>query len=73
MSDFGVSLWHDVLDDVELVWQVQQKIEQKRGGQLVAPLPRGGIGTCGYLEDLSRDQLDGRRRSPADPGVRGAR
>jgi 3-dehydroquinate synthetase len=57
MSDFGLSLWHDVLDDVELVWRAQQKIEQKRGGQLVAPLPRGGIGSCGYLEDLSRDEL----------------
>jgi 3-dehydroquinate synthetase len=57
MSDFGLSLWHDVLDDVELVWQAQQKVEQKRGGQLVAPLPRGGIGSCGYLEDLSRDDL----------------
>lgn len=57
MSDFGLSLWHDVLADTELVWQAQQKVEQKRGGQLVAPLPRGAIGTCGYLEELDRDEL----------------
>jgi 3-dehydroquinate synthetase len=57
ISHVGLSLWHDVLDDVELVWQAQQKMEQKRGGQLVAPLPRGGIGTCGYLEDLDRAAL----------------
>jgi 3-dehydroquinate synthetase len=57
MVDFGLSLWHDVLDDLELVWQAQQKIEQKRGGQLVAPLPRGRIGACGYLEDLDRREL----------------
>jgi 3-dehydroquinate synthetase len=58
ISMFGLSLWHDVLDDVELVWQAQQKMEQKRGGQLVAPLPRGGIGRCGYLERLDRAELE---------------
>lgn len=57
MSDFGLSLWHDVLLDVELLWQAQQKVEQKRGGQLVAPLPRGGIGSSGYLESLTREEL----------------
>lgn len=58
MSDLGLSLWHDVLDDVGLVWEAQQKMEQKRGGQLVAPLPRGGIGACGYLERLDRRDLE---------------
>lgn len=57
ISDLGLSLWHDVLDDVDLVWEAQRKMQQKRGGQLVAPLPRGGIGRCGYLEQLDRDEL----------------
>ena len=33
------------------------KIIEKRGGNLVAPLPRGGIGSCGYLNDLSAVDL----------------
>jgi 3-dehydroquinate synthetase len=57
LSDLGLSLWHDILDDVELVREAQLKMEEKRGGQLVAPLPRGGIGSCGYLERLDRDEL----------------
>jgi 3-dehydroquinate synthetase len=57
ISAFGLSLWNDVLADDELVWQAQQKMQQKRGGQLVAPLPRGGIGACGYLEELDRAEL----------------
>ncbi|MCC5948825.1 MAG: sedoheptulose 7-phosphate cyclase [Nitriliruptoraceae bacterium] len=57
ISDFGLSLWHEVLDDADLVWESQQKMEQKRGGQLVAPVPRGAIGSCGYLEAIDREQL----------------
>ena len=33
------------------------KIIEKRGGNLVAPVPRGGIGSCGYLNDLSAADL----------------
>ncbi len=55
ISAYGLSLWHDVLDDVDVMWESHRKIIQKRGGNLVAPLPRGSIGTCGYLNELSRD------------------
>ncbi|MEM6328863.1 MAG: sedoheptulose 7-phosphate cyclase [Planctomycetota bacterium] len=57
ISSFGLSLWHGVLEDGELLWAAQEKMMQKRGGHLAAPLPRGGIGQCGYLSSLSRQQL----------------
>jgi 3-dehydroquinate synthase len=56
ISAYGLSLWHDVLDDDALMWESHRKIIQKRGGNLVAPIPRGGIGACGYLSDLSRTE-----------------
>ncbi len=57
ISDFGLSLWHDVLDNKETLYASQQKIFQKRGQNLVAPLPKGKIGQCGYLNSLSRAEL----------------
>lgn len=57
LSGFGLSLWHDVLDNQPIMLASHLKIVQKRGGNLVAPLPRGGIGQCGYLNDLSEAQL----------------
>jgi 3-dehydroquinate synthetase len=57
MSDFGLSLWHDILEDQNVMEASHAKIIEKRGGNLVAPLPRGGIGSCGYLNDLSAVDL----------------
>lgn len=57
ISTFGLSLWHDILLDEAILWSAQEKIIQKRGGNLVAPLPKGGIGQCGYLNQLTRDEL----------------
>ena len=57
ISSFGLSLWHDVLENKETLWASQQKIFQKRGQNLVAPLPKGEIGQCGYLNSLSRAEL----------------
>ncbi len=57
ISSFGLSLWHDVLNNKETLWASQQKIFQKRGQNLVAPLPKGEIGQCGYLNELSREDL----------------
>lgn len=59
ISSFGLSLWHDVLLNKATLWSAQEKIVQKRGGNLVAPLPKGGIGTCGYLNSLNREELNG--------------
>lgn len=57
ISSFGLSLWHDVLLDRDLLWAAQEKMVQKRGGNLVAPLPKNTIGQCGYLNSLTRDEL----------------
>ncbi len=57
ISSFGLSLWHDVMLNKETLWAAQEKIVQKRGGNLAAPLPQGEIGQCGYLNSLTRDEL----------------
>jgi len=31
---------------------------QKRGGNLCAPIPKGAIGNCGYLNNHSRERLE---------------
>ena len=57
ISTLGLSLWHDVLNNKETLWTAQEKIVQKRGQNLVAPLPKGRIGECGYLNALTRQEL----------------
>ena len=57
ISTFGLSLWHDVLNNKETLWAAQEKIVQKRGQNLVAPLPKGKIGECGYLNSLTQAEL----------------
>ena len=57
ISSFGLSLWHDVLLNKDTLWAAQEKIFQKRGKNLAAPLPKGEIGKCGYLNVLSREEL----------------
>jgi len=58
ISSFDLSLWHDILLNQETLWSAQEKMTQKRGGNLAAPLPRGGIGKCGYLNSLTRAELN---------------
>ena len=58
ISSFGLSLWHDIMQKTDTLWQSQVKIIEKRGGNLAAPLPKGEIGQCGYLNSLSRQDLD---------------
>jgi len=58
ISDFELSLWHPILNDVDLLYKAQLKVTEKRGGNLVAPLPKGAIGKCGYLNDLPYETLD---------------
>ena len=40
-----------------MIWSSQVKMVQKRGGHLCAPIPRNGIGKCGYLNDMPYDLL----------------
>ncbi|MEL6554530.1 MAG: sedoheptulose 7-phosphate cyclase [Cyanobacteria bacterium J06621_11] len=57
IGSFGLSLWHDILLDHEILWAAQTKMMEKRGGNLVAPLPKGAIGQCGYLNALTQKDL----------------
>jgi 3-dehydroquinate synthase len=57
ISSFDLSLWHDVLSDTDTVWAAQTKMVEKRGGNLAAPLPSGGIGSCGYLNTMTESEL----------------
>ena len=55
---FDLSLWHDILLDFDIVWSAQQKMIEKRGGNLSAPMPKGRLGQCGYLNELSRADME---------------
>jgi 3-dehydroquinate synthase len=55
MSRLGLSLDHPLFD-TDLAWKATQSIIQTRDGQLRAAMPRP-IGTCFFLNDLTRDEL----------------
>ena len=57
IASFDLSLWHDVLTDHDQVWAAQEKMIEKRGGHLAAPLPQHAVGQCGYLPHLTQQQL----------------
>ena len=57
ISSFELSLWHPILEDTNLIYEAQIKVIEKRGGNLVAPLPKGKIGKCGYLNELPYGKL----------------
>lgn len=58
MSGIGLSLVHPIIGNVDSIWSAQLKMTEKRGGNLCAPLPRGGLGRCGYLNKLTRSRLE---------------
>lgn len=58
MSVVGLALRHDILENADSLWSSQIKMTEKRGGNLCAPVPKGKIGVCGYLNDLSRERLE---------------
>lgn len=73
IQTFGLSLWHGVLEDRNLMWASQLKMTEKRGGHLAAPLPMQTIGECGYLDKLSERDLsflmqEYRRHCQSRPG-----
>ncbi len=57
ISSFGLSLWNEILENKETLWAAQIKIVEKRGRNLVAPLPKGEIGECGYLNVMGQEEL----------------
>jgi caffeoyl-CoA O-methyltransferase len=47
------------MDDSARVWKAHLAMVEKRGGNLCAPVPKP-LGRCGYINDVSRDQLNQR-------------
>merc|ERR1711937_281969 len=41
-------------DNHEVSYAEQKKIVEKRGGNLCAPVPKGAIGKCGYINNLDK-------------------
>jgi len=58
ISNFELSLWHPIMDNVDRIWGCNTKIIQKRGGHLCAPVPRGEIGCCGYIQELTFKEVE---------------
>jgi len=57
-STLELSLTHPILDNTEAIWQAQVRMIEKHGGNLAAPLPLGKLGSCGYLNDVTRETLE---------------
>jgi predicted O-methyltransferase YrrM len=57
INDMELTLWHPIMDNHGLVQAANKKAHQKRGGNLCAPVPKGEIGLCGYINDLTHDDI----------------
>ena len=57
ISDMELTLWHPIMDNHALVAAANKKAHQKRGGNLCAPVPKGEIGMCGYINDHTGDDV----------------
>lgn len=56
LSGLELSLWHPIMDDSLKIFKAQEKMIEKRGGNLAAPIPKG-IGNCGYLNHMPLELL----------------
>lgn len=57
LSDMELSLWHDIMDNHDLLANTGKKVQKKRGGNLCAPVPKK-LGQFGFINKLSREELD---------------
>merc|ERR1719464_2683639 len=57
ISDCELTLYHPVMDDSKKVWKAHLAMVEKRGGNLCAPVPKP-LGRCGYINDISKEQLE---------------
>lgn len=56
-DELEISLYHPVIHRTELLWACQQKMIEKRGGNLCAPVPKT-LGNPGYIQDMPRERLE---------------
>jgi len=57
ISSLELALWHPIMKNHKMIYSAQVKMKQKRGGNLAAPVPRGVLGKCGYINELSEVEL----------------
>jgi len=57
ISEMELTLYHPIMDDSAKVWKAHLAMVEKRGGNLCAPVPKP-LGRCGYINDISREQLN---------------
>merc|ERR1712045_737097 len=57
ISDMELALWHPIMDEVDIIYSAQVKMIEKRGGNLCAPVPKGSIGQCGYINEMPKELL----------------
>ena len=57
ISDMELSLWHPIMNNHDLVISANEKVIQKRGGNLCAPVPKDEIGKCGYINDHKNEDI----------------
>ncbi|CAD7927440.1 unnamed protein product, partial [Amoebophrya sp. A120] len=60
ISTMELSLWHPIMDDTDTIYESQRKMTEKRGGNLCAPVPKGSIGMCGFINDMPKQELHDR-------------
>jgi len=56
ISDCELTLYHPIMDHSDQIWKAHLAMVEKRGGNLCAPVPKP-LGRCGYINDLSMEQL----------------
>merc|ERR1711994_673959 len=56
-NEMEISFYNPIIHKTELLWACQQKMIQKRGGNLCAPVPKR-IGHSGYIQDMPRDLME---------------
>ncbi|XP_075243130.1 uncharacterized protein LOC142337636 [Convolutriloba macropyga] len=57
INELELTLYHPIMDKVDIIWASQLKMTAKRGGNLAAPVPKGEIGKCGYIKTLTEKGL----------------
>mmetsp|Transcript_12500 Transcript_12500/g.30767 ORF Transcript_12500/g.30767 Transcript_12500/m.30767 type:complete len:881 (+) Transcript_12500:252-2894(+) len=57
ISDMELTLYHPIMNNIDQIWAAQKKVTEKRGGNLCAPVPKGAIGLCGYINNVDEKRL----------------
>lgn len=58
-QSLGLTVYHPILEDIDLMIEGQKNMRRKRGESgLWAPVPRGGIGACDYIQEVPPELLE---------------